>query len=99
MDMKKFSLLDWVEKDLMTFKRISTSHNYADSLTKAVTKELHYRHNDYLLGKIKPQYCQRTTQKDKKPYRIQYNNKAHNCRDKTPVSNMTKKNNTYKHSN
>ena len=65
MDMKKFSLLDWVEKDLITFKRISTSHNYADSLTKAVPKELHYRHNDYLLGKIKPQYCQRTQQKDK----------------------------------
>ena len=59
MDMKKFALLDWVEKDLMTFKRIATAHNYADPMTKVLSKELHYRHNNYILGKIQPRYCQK----------------------------------------
>ena len=53
------SILDWVEKDLMTFKRIATAHNYADPMTKVLSKELHYRHNNYILGKIQPRYCQK----------------------------------------
>ena len=57
MDMKKVVLLDWVNRDLITFKRITSSNNYSDTLTKVVTKELHYRHNDYILGKWKPGYC------------------------------------------
>ena len=50
MDMKKFVLQDWVERDLLLFKRISSTDNYSDSLTKPMTKDLHYRHNDYTMG-------------------------------------------------
>lgn len=56
MDMRKFILKDWVQWDLLIFKRINTSDNYADSLTKPLTKDLHYRHNDYILGKKVPSY-------------------------------------------
>ena len=57
MDMKKFVIQDWVERDLLLFKRITSPNNYADPLTKTMTKDLHYRHNDYNLGKIIPPYC------------------------------------------
>ena len=56
MDLKHFALLDWVERDLLILRRIKSSDNFTDSLTKPVGKELHYRHNDYLLGKIMPKY-------------------------------------------
>ena len=56
MDLKKFALLDWVERDLLILHRIHTSNDFADSLTKPVGKEMHYRHNEYLLGKIIPKY-------------------------------------------
>jgi hypothetical protein len=56
MDIKKFVLIDWIEQDLLTMKYISTSDNYSDSLTKALAKQLHYRHFDYIMGRIRPQY-------------------------------------------
>ena len=49
-DMKKLKLQDWMERDLLLFKRISSTDNYSDSLTKPMTKDLHYRHNDYTMG-------------------------------------------------
>ena len=57
MDIKHFALLDWVERDLVTLSRISTSDNYADPMTKSLGCQLHYRHNDYILGKIIPSYA------------------------------------------
>lgn len=51
MYIKKFGLLDWVERDLLILCRISTSDDYADALTKATGPYLHYRHFDYILGK------------------------------------------------
>ena len=56
MDMKKFIIQEWVQRDLLIFRRIKTIDNYADSLTKALSKDLHYRHNDYILGKVIPEY-------------------------------------------
>ena len=56
MDIKHFALLDWVERDLVILKRISTSDNYADPMTKSLGRQLYYRHNDYILGKIIPPY-------------------------------------------
>jgi dUTP pyrophosphatase len=56
MDIKKFVLIDWIEQDLLTMKYISTNDNYSDSLTKALAKQLHYRHFDYIMGRIKPKY-------------------------------------------
>ena len=46
MDLKHFALLDWVERDLLILRRIKSSDNFTDSLTKPVGKELHYPHND-----------------------------------------------------
>ena len=57
MDIKHFSLLDWVERDLVFMKRINTADNCADAMTKALGRTLHYRHNDYILGKIIPPYA------------------------------------------
>ena len=57
MDIKKFGLIDWVERDLLILRRISTSDNYADAMTKALGTNLFYRHFDYILGKHIPKYC------------------------------------------
>ena len=56
MDIKQFVLIDWIEHDLLTMKRISTSDNYSDTMTKQVGRVLHYRHFDYILGRIQPKY-------------------------------------------
>ena len=56
MDTKHFVLQEWVEKDLIDMKRISTNDNYADVMTKATGRVLFYRHMNYILGKIIPQY-------------------------------------------
>ena len=57
MDIKTFALQDWVERDLIRLKRINTSDNYADVMTKATGRTLFYRHMNYILGKIPPSYC------------------------------------------
>ena len=57
MDIKHFALTDWVERDLVIMKRINTTDNYADSMTKSLGRQLHYRHTDYILGKIIPSYA------------------------------------------
>ena len=38
-------------------KYINTADNCADALIKTMGRQLHYRHNDYVLGKIIPQYA------------------------------------------
>ena len=57
MDIKKLVLQDWVQKELILMKRIGTHDNYSDALTKAMGRQLHYRHNEYILGKHIPSYC------------------------------------------
>ena len=57
MDIKKLVLQDWVQKDLVLMKRIKTTDNYSDALTKPMGQQLHYCHNDYILGKITPEYA------------------------------------------
>ena len=37
-------------------KRIGTHDNYTDAMTKPMGRQLHYRHNDYILGKQRPAY-------------------------------------------
>ena len=53
---KHFAIQDWVEKDLLILKRISTTDNYSDVFTKATGRTLFYRHMNYVLGKIRPAY-------------------------------------------
>jgi hypothetical protein len=55
-DIKYFSLCDWVERDLMLLDRIDTSINMADHLTKALQPTLFHRHANFLLGHIPPTY-------------------------------------------
>jgi hypothetical protein len=55
-DIKFFSLCDWVERDLILLKRIDTSINLEDHLTKTLSWILFHRHADYLLGHIPPKY-------------------------------------------
>lgn len=69
MDMRKFILQEWVQRDLLIFKRIKTIDNYADSLTKALPKDLHYRHNDYILGKKVPKYYTKHLQNNPHSYK------------------------------
>ena len=55
-DIKFFTLCDWVERDLMLLDRIDTSINMADHLTKALQPTLFHRHADFLLGHVPPNY-------------------------------------------
>ena len=59
-DIKQFSILDWVETDLLHIKRVSTHDNSVDALTKALGKNLYHRHNEVLMGKIPPSYAKHT---------------------------------------
>ena len=56
MDLKKFSSLDWIKKDLMVMKHINFTDNSSDVLAKQAGKQLFYRHFDYIIGQIKPHY-------------------------------------------
>ena len=47
-DIKYFSLCEWVERDLMTLERIDTSKNMSDHFTKQLATTLFNRHNDYI---------------------------------------------------
>jgi hypothetical protein len=55
-DIKYFSLCDWVERDLMLLDRIDTSINMADHLMKALQPTLFHRHTNFLFGHIPPTY-------------------------------------------
>lgn len=57
MDIRNFALQDWIERDLLVLKRIQTSHNYADAMTKALARTLFYKHMTYIQGKHLPAYA------------------------------------------
>ena len=57
-DLKHFSILDWVERDLLLLEEISTHDNAADAMTKCLPKILFYRHLDTYMGRRKPDYVQ-----------------------------------------
>ena len=56
MDIKAFALQDWVKTDLLILKRINTSDNGADTMTKATDRTLFYQHSEYIMGKVIPQF-------------------------------------------
>ena len=58
MEVKNFVLQDWVKEDLIRLLRIATNDNYADVMTKATARTLFYRHMNYVMGKIIPNYVQ-----------------------------------------
>jgi hypothetical protein len=59
MELKQFAIQQWVERDLLYLKRISTDHNYADAMTKPLGRTKHHKHFDYIMGRLRPSYAQR----------------------------------------
>ena len=66
MDLKKFVLLDWIKRDLMIMKRVKTTDNSADALTKQTGRQLFYRHFDFIMGRIPPHYVKATHSQSQK---------------------------------
>ena len=56
MDITTFALQDWCERDLIVLHKIHTSHNWADTMTKAQSKYLFHRHMYHIMGNITPGY-------------------------------------------
>jgi hypothetical protein len=56
LDIKYFSLCEWVERDLMLLDRIDTSINMSDHMTKNLQPILFHRHADFILGHVPPMY-------------------------------------------
>ncbi len=57
MDIKAFVIQEWIEKDLLDIRRICTSDNYSDGMTKPLGRTLFYHHNNYVMGRIVPTYA------------------------------------------
>ena len=55
-DTKYFAILNWVETDQIDVKKIDTSDNASDVLTKALGRILFYRHTDTILGRRVPSF-------------------------------------------
>ena len=56
-DIKNYAIQDWVEKDLLFLRRISSTANYADALTKPLGRILHHgtsKANIYRLQCFRP---------------------------------------------
>ena len=58
-DIKHFVLQDWCEQDLITIKRINTTDNSSDIMTKATARTTFYRHTEYIEGNIISEYVTR----------------------------------------
>ena len=54
MDIKYFSICEWMEHDLMLLECINTKINMSDHFTKSLSCSLFHRHTDFLLGHIPP---------------------------------------------
>lgn len=55
-DVKNFSIQDWVEEDLIILEQIATTNNSADHFTKPLARTLFYKHSDVIMGRIPPDY-------------------------------------------
>jgi hypothetical protein len=50
MDIRHFAIQEWVENDLIQLKRVDTTVNLSDTLTKPLQRILFYRHLDALMA-------------------------------------------------
>ena len=55
-DIKYFSICEWIERDLMYLEWIDTMINMSDHLTKGLSWALFHQHADFLLGHVPPAY-------------------------------------------
>ena len=56
MDIKNFSLQDWIEEDLLTLHQIESTKNLSDAFTKQLGRSLFHKHFDTCMGKTHPIY-------------------------------------------
>ncbi len=56
MDIRYHILCEWVEQDLIVLERVDTTINEADHFTKLLSRVLFYRHIDYIMGHVPPEY-------------------------------------------
>jgi hypothetical protein len=56
MDIKYFSICEWVGHNLMHLEQINTPINMADHFTKALNRALFHQHADILFGHVPPMY-------------------------------------------
>jgi hypothetical protein len=76
-NIKQFTLLDWVELDMLLLHEISTHDNAADAMTKPLTCQLFYRHYDTYMGIRIPRYC--TAKQTNTPLHPLYSSAQLNC--------------------
>ena len=60
MDIRYFTIQQWVAEDLLCLKRIDTDDNYSDSMTKALGRTLFYRHMNFVMGRKIPEFLRAT---------------------------------------
>ena len=60
MDIRYFTIQQWVAEDLLCLKRIDTADNFADSMTKPLGRTLFYSHMNYVMGRLIPEYLRET---------------------------------------
>ena len=53
-DLRHFAVVDWVSQDLLAVKKICTSDNSSDTLTKSLGRTLFHRHTDTIMGNRRP---------------------------------------------
>ena len=63
-EIRHYAILDWIEQDLITLKKIHTSDNAADTLNKTLSGTMFHRHNDTLMGYRQPKRLPPTTRTD-----------------------------------
>ena len=51
-----FAVLDWVQTDIIDVRKINTSDNSSDVLTKPTGRTIFYRHHDTIMGRRIPTY-------------------------------------------
>ena len=57
MELKQFAIQQWVEKDLLYLRRITTSDNYADAMTKQLGRIKFILHFNYIMGRLRPAFA------------------------------------------
>ena len=56
MDIKYFSLGEWVERDLIKLERVNMDLNIADHYIKQLGPLFFRQHTDYIMGHVPPTY-------------------------------------------
>lgn len=88
MDIKHFTLLDWVERDLLVLEAISTHDNAADAMTKTLTWQTFNRHSYTYMEVRIPDYC--AGSQDIQHLHTLHQPLCHKCKTAATVKRMVK---------